>query len=85
MDLRDVELVVARDREGRPLDLALHYPQTLLVVGKRRVEKVHVRAHGLPHQRLVGPALLLGPLDELLRERPIALCLVTDLAHHHPV
>jgi hypothetical protein len=38
-----------------------------------------------PYQRLVGPALLLGPLDELLRERPIALCLVTDLAHHHPV
>jgi len=78
-DLLVVQLIVVRYREHTTVDLALDEPQALPVVGERRVQGPVVRAGGLPNQRLEGVALLLGPLGELLGERPVALGLVPGL------
>ena len=78
-DLLVVQLIVVRYREHTTVDLALDEPQALPVIGERRVQGPAVRAGGLPNQRLEGVALLLGPLGELLGERPVALSLVPGL------
>ena len=79
IDLLVVQLIVVRYREHTTVDIALDEPQALPVIGERRVQGPAVRAGGPPNQRLEAVALLLGPLGELLGERPVALGLVPGL------